>query len=127
MRQGLAFHKLHRVEMNAALAANKINRNNVRVLKVSSRLRLVLESLELLRVEGSRKGKNFERYAPAERDLDGLVDDPHAAPADFTHDSKVAQRGFRLDNLSLGKRGRGFLQTGRGDADEIQAIKTLRQ
>src|SRR5262249_32698134 len=44
-----------------------------------------------------REGQDLERHAPAERDLDGLIDNPHAAPANLAYQAKVTQGAFRLD------------------------------
>ena len=37
-------------------------------------------------------GRHLQRHAPAQRQLDGLVDDAHAAAADLADDLEVAQR-----------------------------------
>ena len=49
--QGLTFHELHGVEMDAALASHAIHGNDVRMMKVGRSLRLLLESLQLPGVE----------------------------------------------------------------------------
>ena len=43
----------------------------------------MLEPLELPRVQGRRERQHLQRHPAAQRELLGLVDDPHAAPADL--------------------------------------------
>ena len=77
--------------MNAALAADVVDRHDVRMLQVSGRLRLVLETLQLLGVQRRGERQDLQGHAPPQGVLLGLVDDAHAAAADFAEDAEVAQ------------------------------------
>ena len=54
-------------------------------------LGLGLEPPELLRVHRRRERQDLQGHPAAQRDLLGLVDDPHAAAADLAEDAEVAQ------------------------------------
>jgi hypothetical protein len=64
--QGLAFHELHGVEVDAALAAHEIDGHNVLMLEMGGGVGLVLEALKLLDVQGAGKGQYFQRHPAAE-------------------------------------------------------------
>jgi hypothetical protein len=85
-------HELHRVVVDAALRADAVDRDDVRVVEQRRRLRLVPEALELAVVEDRGERQDLQRHAPAERDLLRLVDDPHAAAADLAEQPEVAER-----------------------------------
>ena len=89
--QGLAVDELHGVVVHAALAADGVDRDDVRVVQAGGGLGLDLEPLELPGVERRGERQDLQRHAAAERDLLGLVDDPHAAAADLAEDAEVAQ------------------------------------
>ena len=61
------------------------------MVQVGRGLRFVLETLKLLGIEHCRKRQDLECHAPAQRDLHGLVDNPHPAPADLADNAIVAQ------------------------------------
>ena len=44
----------------------------------------------VIRSRGHMPGQHLERHPPAERDLLGLVDDPHASPADLSQNPVIA-------------------------------------
>src|SRR5207248_6225045 len=71
------------------------------------RLRLVLEALELLRVQRRRERQHFEGDAPAERQLLGLVNDAHAAAADLAADAEVAELAALRQQARTGRRALG--------------------
>ena len=103
--EALTVDELHRVVMNAALAANCVHRNDPLVLHVGRGERLGLEPLELVRVDRRGKRQDLERYPPPERDLFGLVNDTHSPAADLAQQSKVtelADSGMRVVGLILG-------------------------
>ncbi len=71
-------------------------------------LGLDLESLKVASIERACERENLEGDAALERDLVGLVDDAHAAPADFAQQLVVAQAaepgdgiGYRIALLRL--------------------------
>ncbi len=89
--EALPLDELHRVIVHAALAADRMHRHDPLVLHVCSGQRLGLETLEAARVDGRGEGQDLERDPPPERDLLGLVDDPHPAPAHLAQETEVAQ------------------------------------
>src|SRR5260370_651491 len=58
--QGLAFNKLHGVEVDAAFAADEIDGHDVLMLEMGGCLGLVLEALKLLGVQGGGEGQHFQ-------------------------------------------------------------------
>ena len=91
-RQALAFDELHRVVVDAAFAADRVDRDDVRVVERGGGAGFVLEAGQLLAVEHRGERQHLQRDAAAEGELLGFVDDAHAAAADFAQDAKVAQR-----------------------------------
>ena len=89
--EALPLDELHRVIVDAALAADRMHRHDLLVLHVRSRQRLGLESLEAARVDGRGERQDLQRDPPPERDLLGLVDDPHPAPAHLAQEAEVAE------------------------------------
>ena len=89
--QAAALDELHGVEGHAPLAADGVDRDDVRVVQAGGGLGLELEPLQLPRVHRRGNRQDLQRHAAAERDLLGLVDDPHAAPADLADDAEIAQ------------------------------------
>ena len=57
------------------------------VVQAGGGLGLELEPLQLLGVQRRGEGQDLQRHPAAERDLLGLVDDAHAAPADLAEDA----------------------------------------
>ena len=86
----MALYVLHRVEMHAALAADVIDRDDIRVVKLGSRVSFVLEALKLPGIHRGGEGQDFQGHAPAKRNLLRFVHDPHAAAADFAEDAEIA-------------------------------------
>ena len=89
--QGSPVDELHGVVVHAPLAADGVDRHDVRVVQAGGGLGLDLEPLQLPRVHRRGERQDLQRHAAAERELLGLVDDPHAAPADLAEDPEVAQ------------------------------------
>ena len=89
--QALPLDELHRVIVNASLAADGMHRHDLLVLHVRSRKRLGLEPLEPARVDGRGERQDLERNPPPQRDLLGLVDDSHPAPAHLAQEPEVAE------------------------------------
>src|SRR5437879_8716242 len=106
--------------MDPPLRANGVYGDYMFMMEVSGRLRFVLEAEELLGVEHGRKGKHLECDAPVQGNLFRLVDNAHAAPADFTQEPEIAQlpRDRGLNQLAqrgghvvqLAQTGKIFLQ-----------------
>jgi hypothetical protein len=90
--------------MHAALTADEMDGHNVLVLEVGGRLRLVLEALESPGVHRCGERQHLQGHPPAQGELLGLIDDPHAAPADLADDVEIPQRHACRD--LCGSRGR---------------------
>ncbi len=89
--EALPLDELHGVVVDAALAADRVHRHDLLVLHVGRRQCLGLEALEAPRVDGRGERQDLERNPPPQRDLLGLVDDPHPAPAHLAQEAKVAE------------------------------------
>ena len=90
-REGLAVDELHGVVVNASLATDGVDGDDVGVVELAGSAGLVLEALDELGIEEGGEGQDLEGDAPAERDLLGLVDHTHAAPAHLAEDAEVAE------------------------------------
>ena len=77
--------------MQPAVLADPKDRHDISVVQPRRRARLPLEPLPLLPVGEHLLGQDLQRHVPAQRDLFGLVDDPHAAAADLPQDAVIAQ------------------------------------
>ena len=85
--------------MHAALAADAVHRDNVRVVQAGGGLGLDAEPLDLPGVHRGGHRQQLQRHAAAERDLLGLVDDAHAAAAEFPQEPEIAQDPGRSPRL----------------------------
>ena len=122
--QGLALDELHGVVVDAALAADRIDRDDVRVVELGGGQGLGLEPAELGRVHRRGERQDLQGHAAIERTLDRLVHHAHAAPADLGRIAEVAQVAearlafLRFDRLRIAdQRWRGQRRL----ADELQA------
>ena len=77
--------------MDAALAADRVHRDDPLVLHVRRGQGLGLEPLEAARVDGRGERQDLQRDPPPERDLFGLVDDAHPPTAHLAQQAKVAE------------------------------------
>ena len=91
LRQALAFDELHRVVVDAAFAADRVDGDDVRVVERGGGAGFVLEAGELLLVEHRRERQHLQRDAAAERELLRFVDHAHAAAAELAEDAEVAE------------------------------------
>ena len=91
MGEGLAVDELHGVVVDAALAADGVDRHDVLVGQVSCGLSLILEPLKLLGVEHGREREHLQRHPAPERNLLGLVHHTHSTTANLANDAIVAQ------------------------------------
>ncbi len=89
--EALPVDELHRVVVDAALAADRVHRDDPLVLHVRRGQRLGLEALEAARVDGRGERQDLERDPPPQRDLLGLVDDAHPPTAHLAQEAKVAE------------------------------------
>jgi hypothetical protein len=90
--QGQAVDELHGVVVNAALAADRVDRHDVLVVQARRRPCLVMKALQMPRVHRRRERQHLQGHPPAQRELFRFIDNAHAAAADFVEDAEVAQR-----------------------------------
>ena len=90
-RQAATLDELHGVVVDSMVTADAEDGHDVRVVQLCGGLRLDLESLSLLGIDGRGEREHFQGDMAAQRDLLGLVNDPHASTADFAEDSIVTQ------------------------------------
>jgi hypothetical protein len=69
--------------VDAALAADVVERHDVGVVQAGRSLRFVLEALQLPGIECRGERQHFQRHPPAERNLLGFVHHSHAPAADL--------------------------------------------
>jgi hypothetical protein len=90
--------ELHGVVVDAPLAADRVHRHDVRVVELRGGLGLDAEPSDLAGVDRGGQRQDLQGDAAAQRALDGLVHDPHAAAADLADDAEVANPGgFRVE------------------------------
>ena len=77
--------------MDSPLDADGKDRNDIGMIELRGGLGLMFEAGDLPAVEHRRERQDLQGDPPAQRDLLGLVDDAHAAPADFPQETKIAQ------------------------------------
>src|SRR5262249_11184848 len=87
--EGSSFDELHGVEVHAALAADRVDRNDVRMMQLGRGLRLVLEALQMLGIHCRSERQDLEGNAAPQRKLFGFIDDSHASPAQFAQDAEI--------------------------------------
>ena len=86
----LALDELHGVEADVSILAHLVDRHDVGVVQSCGGAGLAAEPLLDHPVAGDLPRQDLERNAAAQRDLLGLVNDAHAAPADLAEDPVVA-------------------------------------
>ena len=89
--QAAAGNQLHAEVSLALVLANLIHRNDSGMVKLGHRLGLVLKPAELDIVRKHAGPDHLQRHLTVERDLASLVDDPHAASAQFVVDLVIAE------------------------------------
>ena len=77
--------------MDAPLAADRVDRDDPLVLHMGRGEGLGLEPTEAAGVDGRGEREDLQRDPTPQRDLLGLVDDPHPAPPDLAEEPEVAQ------------------------------------
>ena len=88
----LAADKLHGVVVNAAVLADRIDRNDIGVIESGRRADLILKSHEPGFVQHRGERQDLQRDPAPHGRLLGLEDDAHSAAADLAHDLKLAER-----------------------------------
>jgi hypothetical protein len=89
--QSAPIDELHGIEMEAIVLADPVNWNDVRVVQPGDRAGLAPKPLETIRVSEMMERQDLERHMPAQRLLNRLVDDPHAAGADRSEQDIITQ------------------------------------
>ena len=103
--------ELHGVVVDAALAADRVHRDDVRVVELRGGLGLDAEPGDLAGVDGGGERQDLQRHAAAQRALDGLVDDAHAAAAQLADDAEVADPWGRRHRPARGPDRRSGIRT----------------
>ena len=86
----MTLEQLHHDEVLPAVLgrlADVVDRADVRVVERGGRARLTLEPVHGLCIGRELRRQEFQRDAPAEPDILGLVDDTHSAPAEKLEDA----------------------------------------
>ena len=86
--------------MGAVLFAGGVDRHDVGVMQLGRRLCLTVEASHRLARQAQAGGQDLERHLAVERDLPRLVDDAHAATADFPDDLEIAEPSVRNGSFS---------------------------
>jgi hypothetical protein len=115
--------------VDAALTADAEDRHDIRVVQLGRCLRFVLETLQLLGIQGGGKRQHLQRHAAAERDLHRFINHAHAAAADFPNDAEISQWPFRLDFWQRRRHlpRTSLIQLRRDSVHELQTVQTLGQ
>ena len=87
MLQGHAVEKFHGDEGLALLIVDLVNGADVGMVESRGRLGFALEAAQGLRIFGDIVGQELEGDEAAEFEVFGLVDDTHAATAEFFDDA----------------------------------------
>ncbi len=77
--------------MHAPLFANRVDRNDVRMVQGGRSTGLVAEPLQRCCLHQRGKGQHLQRDPPADRQLLRFVDGPHAAATQLADQAKVAK------------------------------------
>jgi hypothetical protein len=91
--------------MHPALAANREDWHYVVMVQLHRGLGFGLKPLQLLTIQRCGERQHFQGHSVMLRELLGLVDDSHAAPADIAENSVIgesARGGGRAGSRSTG-------------------------
>ncbi len=90
LAQGPPLHQLH-CDKGAAIGfVNLVNRTDIRMVQRGGRACLAAKTLKRLRVFGEFFGKELQRNVAAELQIFGFVNHAHAAAADLTQNTVMA-------------------------------------
>ena len=109
--------------MHTLFAADREDRHNVRMLEMGRGLGLVAKTLQMARIERGPLRQHLQRHAPAQRTLNGLVHNAHAAAADFAHDFVIVQTGQLYAQMVWGAE----VHSGRALVHEVEAVEVAAQ
>jgi hypothetical protein len=85
--QSLPIEILHGDERLPVLVVDFVDGADVRVIQRGGSFGFALKAAQRLRIFRYLHGQEFEGNKPAELDILGLVDDTHAATAEFSNDA----------------------------------------
>src|SRR5262245_56172967 len=88
--QPLALNVLHGIEMHSVLLAHAEDRHDVSMMQPGRCLGLALEAFQQRWVRKPGEWEHFEGHVPAERLLNCLVHDSHAALPNLAQDAIAA-------------------------------------
>ena len=83
--------ELHHIKVNPLVLTNTEDRHDIVVVQPRSGLGFAMEADERHRVQKPMTSKHLERDAAAQRLLNGLIHDSHAAAPDFSQEMEFAE------------------------------------
>jgi hypothetical protein len=89
--EAAALDEPHAEEALAVVLANLVDRDDSRMVPMRDRLDLVLEAAQFCRVRQQAGLDHLEGDGSVQADLSGLVNDPHAASAEFLLELVIAE------------------------------------
>ena len=89
--QACAIDELHDDVVEPVVLSHAKHGDDIGVVQSCRGLCLALETPQMKRVQQRLPGQDLHGHVPAERFLERLVDDAHAAAADFAEDAEIAQ------------------------------------
>ena len=120
--QRVPLDQLHGVIMQPPIAADRIDRNDVRVVQRRRGMRFVAKTLQPNFVQAAGKRQHLQRHATTERQLNRIVNHPHAPAPEFADDLKVADRLGR--ELRVGRdHPQRFCRRGAGPMHQRQSFQ----
>jgi hypothetical protein len=78
------------VIVDAPIAADRKDRNDIGMLQCRGRAGFVLEAVQLLLAQHGGEGEHLQRHTPTQRKLLGLVNNSHSPAPDFPQDAEIA-------------------------------------
>jgi len=91
--QRLAVEELHHQELDVSLAADIMNRADVRVVERGDRARFLLEAKTQVGIAGQRSRHHLDRHGAIETGVARFVDLAHPARPEGSHDFVGAEAG----------------------------------
>ena len=88
--QGLSLDELHGEVVDALMLADPEDRYDVRVMQPGRRLGFTPEPLQVIGIRQALERQHLQGHVPAQRFLDCLVDDAHAAAGDLAKDAVLS-------------------------------------
>ncbi len=82
LHQRSPFHQFHRQEADVPDLLDRVDGDDVRVVECGDGLRFAFEALAAIGVTGETRRQDFQRHRPAEPQIAGAVDLPHASGAE---------------------------------------------